>query len=243
MSTHEKRIGLVTGATRGIGLEIARQLARAGVYVLLGARDIAAGATRARELRAQGLEVEPTEIDLNRHETATAAAAQIQRAYGRLDILVNNAGIMNAADTFASIVDAQVLRAVLEVNFIGATVVTQRMLPLLRNSASGRIVNISSSVGSFWWNGDRNNPVTDRWLAYSAAKVALNMMTNLLAYELRDTKIKVNAVCPGEVQTDMNGGQGEFTVEEGARGGVKYALLGEDGPSGGFFNFAGPLEW
>ena len=243
MSNEHKRIALVTGATRGIGLETVRQLARRGVQVLLGAREIAAGRARAAELGTEGLAVDPIHVDVIRHETAVDAAAQIARDYGRLDILVNNAGIISHSDTYASTVDPNTLREVLEVNFIGNTVVTQTMLPLLRKSSGGRIVNVSSSVGSFWWNGDTTNPVTERWLAYSAAKVALNMMTTLLAYELRDTKIKVNSICPGEVRTDMTGGHGEFSVEEGARASVHYALIGDEGPTGGFFNADGRLAW
>jgi NAD(P)-dependent dehydrogenase (short-subunit alcohol dehydrogenase family) len=244
MSTHEK-IALVTGATRGLGFETVRQLAREGAFVLLGARDLASGQEKAETLRSEGLEVEAIEIDLNRPETIDAAAASIDERFGRLDILINNAGILLLDnDDFPSVAATDTMRETLEVNFIGTVIVTQKMLPLIRKAASGRIVNLSSSVGSLWWNGDPGNPSPDvKWLGYAASKAAVNMLTVQLAFELRDTPIKVNSVCPGYVMTELNRGGGYITIEDGVKASVKYALLDDAGPSGQFFNSAGPINW
>ncbi|MGZ2405996.1 SDR family oxidoreductase [Rhizobium ruizarguesonis] len=244
MSTHQK-IALVTGATRGLGFETARQLGREGVFVLLGARDLAAGQAKAETLRAEGLAVEAIEIDLNRPETIDAAASSIDERFGRLDILINNAGILLLdTDDFPSVASVETLRESYEVNFIGMVIVTQKLLPLIRKAASGRIVNLSSSVGSLWWTGDANNPSPDvKWLGYAASKAAVNMLTVQLALELKDTPIKVNAVCPGYVMTELNRGGGYITIEDGVRAPVKYALLDDAGPTGQFFNTNGPINW
>jgi NAD(P)-dependent dehydrogenase (short-subunit alcohol dehydrogenase family) len=165
MSTHDK-VALVTGATRGLGFETVRQLARTGVFVLLGARDLAAGQEKAAILQAEGLPVEAIEIDLNRAETIDATAAAIDVRFGRLDILINNAGILLlGTDDFPSVVDLQTMRDTYEVNFIGTVLVTQKLLPLIRQAPAGRIVNLSSSVGSLWWNGDAANPFCQHQMA------------------------------------------------------------------------------
>lgn len=244
MPTHQK-IALVTGATRGLGFETARQLGREGVFILLGARDLASGKEKADALRAEGLAVEAIEIDLNRPDTIDAAASSIGERFGRLDILINNAGILLLdTDDFPGVVATDAMRETLEVNFIGTVIVTQKMLPLIRQAASGRIVNLSSSVGSLWWNGDPGNPNPHvKWLGYAASKAAVNMLTVQLAFELRDTPIKVNSICPGYVMTDLNRGSGYVTIEDGVKASVKYALLDDAGPSGRFFNTQGPINW
>ncbi len=240
----EKKIALVTGGTRGLGFETVRQLGAKGVHVLLGAREIKAGEKKAAELRAEGYDVHPIAIDLKDVPSIKNAAKQIEAQYGRLDILVNNAGVMLDGDGFPSVADPQVIREILDINFVATVIITQSMLPLLKKSKHGRIVNVSSSVGSMWWNGDPNNPVPDnKWLGYAASKAAVNMLTVQLAYELRDTPIKVNSICPGYVKTEMNKGGGFLTIEEGARPSVHYALIGDDGPSGGFFTSEGPRAW
>lgn len=239
----DRKVALVTGATRGIGLETVRQLARRGLRVLLGARDLERGKARAAELTSEGLDVQAIRIDLEDEATIAAAARQIEQEHGRLDVLVNNAGIVVEGDGFPTKPSAAVLRKTMDTNFIGTVLVTQAMLPLLRRSPRGRIVNVSSTVGSLWWNADPQNPLPDnKWLGYAASKAAVNMLTVDLAYELRDTPIKVNAVCPGYVKTDLSP-NGYLTVEEGARAPVHYGLLGDDGPSGGFFTVDGPQHW
>ena len=244
MSAQEK-IALVPGATRGLGFETVRQLARKGVFVLLGARDLAAGKKKAEALRSEGLAVDAIEIDLNRPETIDAAASTIDARFGKLDILVNNAGILLLdTDAFPSVAPVETLRESYDVNFIGTVIVTQKLLPLIRKANSGRIVNLSSSLGSLWWTGDVNNPNPDaKWLGYAASKAAVNMLTVQLAYELKDTPIKVNSVCPGYVMTDLNRGGGYVTIEDGVKASVKYALLDDAGPTGQFFNIDGPINW
>lgn len=244
MSTPEK-IALVTGATRGLGFETVRQIARNGVFVLLGARDPDEGRKKAEALQAEGLSVDAIEIDLSRPETIDAAASTIFERFGRLDILVNNAGILLLdPDDLPGAADPKAMRETLEVNFMGTAIVTQKMLPLILKAPGGRIVNVSSSLGSLGWNTDPANAAqSTRWLGYAASKAALNMLTVQLAFELRDTPIKVNSVCPGYVMTELNRGSGYFTVEEGVRASVKYALLDDAGPTGQFLNADGPIDW
>lgn len=238
------RIALVTGANKGIGLEIARQLAEAGVRVILGTRDVGRGQAAADGLASEGLEVEAIQIDVTDGESIATAAAAIRDRYGRLDILVNNAGIVDAEDGPPSSAIPEAARRIMETNFIGTLSVTQAMLPLLRQSPAGRIVNLSSSLGSLTVNGDPTSPYySARLIGYNASKAALNMLTVQLAAELSGTTIAVNSVSPGYVKTDLTGHTGYMTPEEGARLPVKYALLGEDAVSGRFVEPDGETPW
>jgi NAD(P)-dependent dehydrogenase (short-subunit alcohol dehydrogenase family) len=240
----KKKVALVTGANKGIGLEIARQLAQAGIMVLLGARDSALGQQAASGLASAGLEVEAAAIDLNDEKTITATAETIRSRYGRLDILVNNAGIVDAEDGPPSVASISSVRRLMETNFIGTLTVTQAMLPLLRQSQAGRIVNLATTLGSLSINGDPTSPYYDaRLIGYNASKAALNMLTVQLAAELKDTQIAVNSVAPGYVKTDLTSGNGFMTAEEGARLPVEYALLGNDAVSGCFVEPAGNVPW
>lgn len=239
-----QRIALVTGANKGIGLEIARQLAQSGVHVLLGARDNARGSQAVASLASAGLDVEAIEIDLNDQQTIEAAAEAIGRRHGGLDILVNNAGIVDAEDGPPSVATAAAARRLMETNFIGTLAVTQAMLPLLRLSSAGRIVNLATTLGSLSINGDPTSPYYDaRLIGYNASKAALNMLTVQLAAELKDTSIAVNSVAPGYVKTDLTGNNGFMTAEEGARLPVEYALLGDGAVSGRFVEPAGNAPW
>lgn len=236
-------IALVTGANKGIGREIARQLAEAGTSVLLGARDPERGAQAAAELAAAGLRVRSVEIDLTDTASIAAAAQVIAAKQGRLDILVNNAGVLDAGDGPPSQAAIAAARRALETNFIGTLAVTQAMLPLLRKSLAGRIVNLATTLGSLAINGDPASPYySSRLIGYNASKAALNMLTVQLAAELRDTPIVVNSVCPGFVQTDLTGHRGFMTPEEGARLPVAYAL-GERTGSGHFVEPEGETPW
>jgi len=237
-------IALVTGANKGIGREISRQLASQGIHVLMGARDLERGEKAAAELRAQGLPVQFIQIDVTSQANVDRAAADMERMHGRLDILVNNAGI--AVDWFpGSELTVETLRETFETNVIGVFRVTKAFLPLLRKSNHGRIVNMSSGLGSLTRQANPNGglAVGNMLLAYSASKAALNMMTVQFANELRSAGIKVNSACPGYTATDMNQHQGKRTVEQGAATPVRLALLPDDGLTGGVFSDDGPEPW
>lgn len=238
------RVALITGANKGIGFEVARQIGRAGPIVLLGARDTAAGEHAAATLSAEGIRARHIRIDVVDHASIAAAAATIAAEYGRLDILVNNAGIIEPDDGPPSRATLDSIDRVMRVNFLGAVAVTQAVLRLLRAAPSARVVNVSSGLGSLTQNGDPNySSAAWKQIGYSASKAALNMFTVQLAFELRDTPIKVNAAAPGFTATDLNGFQGHQTIPEGAAEPVRLALLPDDGPTGTFSSSAGRLPW
>ncbi|WP_174800630.1 SDR family oxidoreductase [Martelella limonii] len=238
----DQRIALITGANKGIGLEIARQLGQAGVHVIIGTRNVERGMAALEKLAGAGVAAHHVHLDLDEQDSIAEAARLIGEEHGRLDILVNNAGIFDPHDGPPSKAPAAVARRQLEVNFIGALMVTQAMLPLLRAAPAGRIVNLSSALGSLTLNGDLESPYySAQYLGYNASKAALNMMTVQLRQELRDTAIVVNSVSPGFVQTDLTGGNGFVTAEEGAVLPVRFALEGKE--NGGFFDPAGPTPW
>jgi NAD(P)-dependent dehydrogenase (short-subunit alcohol dehydrogenase family) len=235
------RIALVTGANKGIGLEIARQQAEAGVHVIIGSRDDERGRAAIKALASQNLIVQSVRIDLDDLTSIEAAAATIRSEHGKLDILVNNAGIFDFADAAPSSASIEAVRRVMDINFIGALAVTQAMLPLLLDAPAGRIVNLSSSLGSLSLNADPNSTYySQRYIGYNASKAALNMLTIQLNEELRGTGIVVNSVSPGFVKTDLTG-YGNMTPEEGARLPVQYALSG--GQTGSFVEPNGLTPW
>jgi len=183
-------------------------------------------------------------LDLNRQETISTAAAAILARHDRLDILVNNAGIIDAEDGPPSVATVGAARRLMETNFLGTLAVTQAMLPLLRKSSTGRIVNLATSLGSLTVNGDPTSPYYEaRLIGYNASKAAVNMLTVQLAAELQGNSIVVNSVAPGYVKTDLTGGNGYMTPEEGARLPVQYALLGDDAVSGQFVAPDGSVAW
>lgn len=244
MHDSSRKVALVTGANKGIGLGIARELGKAGMIVLLGARDPTLGEEAATKLRGEKLDVRFVQLDLVRPETITAAAAGIEAQFGGLDVLVNNAGVADRSDGPPSTADLSAVRRIMETNFLGTLAVTQAMLPLLRKAKAARIVNLSSGLGSLEKNSDPDWAFAAfKLMGYNASKAALNMMTVQLAYELRETTIKVNSVSPGFIATDMNEHRGTQTIEEGAAGPVRLALLPPEGPTGGFFDQAGPYPW
>ncbi len=239
------KVVLVTGANKGIGFEVSRELGRAGFTVLLGARDTARGEEAANKLRGEGLAVRFVAADLSQAaESGAALAKQIGEEFGRLDVLVNNAGIADREDGPAGSVGIETLRRTFETNFFGTVAFTQPLLPLLRAAESARIVNVSSGMGSLAINGDPGTPIYHmKFLAYSASKAALNMFTVDLAYDLRDTKIKVNSACPGYTATDLNNHSGTQTIEEGAIAIVRLAQLPGDGPTASFTHKDGTYPW
>jgi len=243
-TTEQQRIILVTGANKGIGFEIAKKLCQAGCTVLVGARNEKLGQEACKKLQDAGGKAEYINIDLLKPSTLDKAAAFIDQTHGRLDILVNNAGIADRGDGTPSKASIESVELTLRTNFIGPLRVVQVMLPLLRKSEEGSIVNVSSGLGSLTGNGDRNSPYVDvKIMGYSASKAALNMMTVQLAYELRDTNIKVNSVCPGYCATDLNDHQGVQSAEEGALEPARLALLDKSGPSGQYLNREGIVQW
>lgn len=243
MQTHS-RIALVTGGTRGIGFETVRQLAEAGVHTLLAGRNRAKAVDAALQLQAKGLPVEALALDVTDAGSIAAAVAEVTRKHGRLDILVNNAGIF--IEGFAKTPSEQTLdtwRDTFEANVFGVVAVTRALLPLLRESPGGRIVNVSSELGSVALHSDPASPIHGfKVPAYNVSKSALNAWTAHLAHELRSTAIKVNAIHPGSVKTDMNS-SGELDVVEGAKTSVAMALLGAAGASGSFVHLGQVLPW
>jgi NAD(P)-dependent dehydrogenase (short-subunit alcohol dehydrogenase family) len=184
------------------------------------------------------------ELDVERPETIEHACSAIAKEFGRLDILVNNAGVADPADGPPGTASLDAVHRVLQTNFLGALAVAQIMLPLLRTSPAGRIVNVSSGLGSLELNGRPNWEFAPfKLIGYCASKAALNMLTVQLAYELRDTAIKVNSAAPGYTATDLNGHRGTQTIEQGATVPVRLALLPADGPTGGFFSASGSEPW
>lgn len=237
-------IALITGANKGLGREIARQLGARGVTVLLGVRDARRGKPVADALVAEGLDAYPLPLDVTDAARVADAAATIDERYGRLDILVNNAGITGDFHGRPSAATAGQLREVYDTNVFGVLTVTNAMLPLLRRSPAGRIVNLSSTVGSLTLNADFASGFSDyNVVAYQSSKTALNALTVAYAKELRDTPIKVNAANPGFTATDMNNHRGHQTVEQGAVTAVRLALLGPDGPTGTSQDDSGTVPW
>lgn len=245
MNTSNK-VALITGATRGIGLETVRQLAEAGVTVLLAGRDESKATNAAATLQAQGLPVEAIVLDVTKPDSIQRAARDIQDRFGKLDILVNNAGILiDEADRLPSAQEISTWRETFNTNVFAVVELTQALLPLIKKAPAGRIVNLSSQLGSLAWHTDPGSPIYDfkSPVAYNASKTAINAWTVHLAYELRDTPIKVNAVHPGYVRTDMNGGEGEIDAQAGAKSSVEMALLKADGPTGTFTHLGRTLPW
>lgn len=228
------KVVIVTGGNRGIGLEVVCQLARQGMTVILGARDLEKGKTAAEPLLNEALHVLPRWLDVTNQASINQLAAQL-KDFGRLDVLVNNAGVLYDTWESASTADLNTVQEAIATNTLGPWRMCQAFLPLMRQSQSGRIVNVSSEAGSLASMG-ASTP------AYSTSKAALNAFTRLLAADLKGTGILVNAVCPGWVATEM-GGAGGRPVADGAASVVWAATLADDGPTGGFFRDGKPLPW
>ncbi|GAA1591325.1 SDR family oxidoreductase [Kribbella hippodromi] len=238
------KIALVTGANKGIGKEIARQLGAGGFTVLAGARDAERGELAVKELVAEGIDAVALQLDVNDPASVRAAAAKVDAAYGRLDVLVNNAAIIPDGDDAVSRIEGAVLRAAFETNVIGLVEVTQAFLPLLRTAPAARIVNLSTSLASFAQVGDPESEMsTMLTLGYNSSKAAVNMVTVMLANELRGTGILVNGADPGNCATDMGGWEAARTPAQGAAVAVRLATLSADGPTGQVYAEEGRLDW
>lgn len=239
----ERTIALVTGANKGIGYEIAAGLGGLGWTVGVGARDDGRREAAVEKLRAAGVDAFGVPLDVTGDESVTAAARLVGSVAGRLDVLVNNAAVTGGMPQEPTVVSLADVRAVVETNVLGVIRVTNAMLPLLRRSASPRIVNMSSSVGSLGLQsvpGAQTGPIS---AAYAPSKTFLNAVTVQYAKELRDTNILINAGCPGFCATDLNGHRGHRTAGQGAAIAIRLATLPDGGPTGGFFDDAGPVAW
>ncbi len=248
----DKPVALVTGANKGIGLQIAKELAAHGFTVLIGSRNLERGETAASSV---GADAHAVQLDVTNQTSIAAAAERIRNEFGRLDVLVNNAAISHvdkpgwsledmAKSNRASVASLDEVRTVFETNVFGVLAVTQAMLPLLREAPAARIVNVSSGVGSLTINSDPASPFRSMFDAvYCPSKTALNAITLAFAIELESTGIKVNAADPGFIATDLNHFAGTGTVQQGARTPVRLALLDANGPTGTFSGENGPLPW
>ena len=252
MQTQDK-VALVTGANKGIGLETARGLSELGIAIVIASRDEAKGRTAAETLKAEGKKnVAAVRFDVTRLEDHQKIARHLEDRYGKLDILVNNAGVMLEDSDFGApggfnttpTVTPDVLRRTFETNFFAVVSLTQALLPLIRKAPAGRIVNLSSILGSLTLHSDPSSDIYDKKaFAYDASKTAINAFTVHLAQALQGTPIKVNSAHPGWVKTDMGGAAAPMEVSEGGKTSVQLATLPDDGPTGGYYHLGQPLPW
>jgi NAD(P)-dependent dehydrogenase (short-subunit alcohol dehydrogenase family) len=248
-----QKIAFITGGNRGLGFQTALDLGldkKAGVKVVIGSRDRGQGEQAVAKLRAAGVDADVLQFDITKPADYQAAYDYFNSKYGRLDILVNNAGIAGGSfpgegpEHRAADVPLELLRKVFETNFFAQVALTEALLPLLKKSSAGRIVNLSSILGSLSLHADPKSPIYDaKSFAYDASKSALNAFTVHLAYELRNTDIKVNSAHPGWVKTDMGGEHAPMEISEGGKTSAALALLPNDGPTGGYFHQGKPIPW
>jgi NAD(P)-dependent dehydrogenase (short-subunit alcohol dehydrogenase family) len=244
-----KKIAFITGGNRGLGFQTALEL-KDIAKVVISSRDLKQGEVALAKLRSAGVDSDLLQLDIADPSAAAAAHAYFNTNYGWLDILVNNAGVAagpfpgNGPEHSAADVPLDVLERVFRTNFFAQVALTKALLPLIRQSSAGRIVNLSSILGSLTLHADPKSPIYHaKSFAYDASKTALNAFTVHLAYELRDTNIKVNSAHPGWVKTDMGGSQAPMELEEGGKTSAALATLPDDGPSGGYFHLGQPLPW
>ena len=240
-----KPIALVTGANRGIGRAVVEQLADRGFIVLLGTRDLNRGEHALDELSAPDREIELLHLDVSDDDSVAQAVAQVDARYGRIDVLVNNAAVKYEFHPCPPRgADLAVVRATYATNVFGLMSVLLGFVPLLQRSDAGRIVNMSSSLGSLGLAVTDGSVYRERnLLGYSTSKTVVNAVTVQFANDLRDTRVKVNAVDPGYVDTEMTKGDGTVPAKDAAAVVVRYATLPDDGPTGGFFDDLGPVPW
>lgn len=239
-------VAFITGGNRGLGLETARGLGKQGITVVIGVRDIAKGDAAVAELKQEGIKAEAVIFDSLNPATFQDVYKYLSSKYGKLDILVNNAGVALGPlfGNNASSAPQDLLKKTFDVNFFSVIALTQVLLPLLKQAPAGRIVNLSSILGSLGVHQMPDSPIAAaKELAYNASKTALNVFTVHLADELKDTNIKVNSAHPGWVKTEMGGAEAPMEVSEGGKTSVQLATLPADGPTGGFFHLGEPLPW
>ncbi|MBW4039051.1 MAG: SDR family oxidoreductase [Acidobacteria bacterium] len=243
----ETKVALISGGNKGLGLETGRQLGKMGYTILLGSRDPLKGEAAAGPLREEGTDVRVVRLDVTRQTDIEAAVVMIEKEFGKLDVLVNNAGVMiekGWTKNTTSETTLENLRTTFDANLFAVFALTKAVLPLLKKSDAGRVVNVSSILGSVSLQATKGSPTYGTKLfAYNASKAALNVLTISLAHELQGTKIKVNSAHPGWVKTDLGGSAAPMAVSDGAKTEVELATLGEDGPNGGFFHNGKSIPW
>ena len=242
-----EKVAFITGGNKGLGFETARQLGKLGIKIVIGSRDVANGKEAMEKLKAEGVDAEAVRFDITKPADDKEVYDYLDKKYGRLDILINNAGI--SKDDFRSAnktssTSAETLHETFDTNFFGAVQLTQTLLPLIKKAPAGRIVNLSSILGSLALHADPKSPIYNaKAFAYDASKAALNSFTIHLAHELRDTKIKVNSAHPGWVKTDMGGDAAPMEITDGAKTSVQLATLPDDGPTGAYIHLDQTLPW
>ena len=244
--SEQKTIALITGANRGIGLETARQLGKKGVTILAAARELSRSEAAVAELKKEGIDARPIKLDVDNPADYKAAADKIEKEFGVLDILINNAGIMldGRKGNETSTTSPEILKKTFNTNFFAVVALTQTLLPLLKKSKAGRIVNLSSILGSNTLHATKGSFIYDaKTFAYDASKVALNSFTIHLAHELQGTNIKVNSAHPGWVKTEMGGEGAMLEIEDGAKTSVALATLPDEGPTGAYIHLGESLPW
>ena len=248
----EKTVAFITGANRGIGFETAKKLGKLGIFPVIGSRSELSGKEAVEKLKAKGIESDFIKFDVADKADYSKAYSYFESKFGKLDILVNNAGIGLEGEPAHAIgkpyatsgVSEEVLRGTFEANFFGVVLSTQVLLPLIKKSEAGRIVNVSSNLGSLTLHSDPAAPIHPiKMFAYDTSKTALNSFTVHLAHELKDTAIKVNSIHPGWVHTELGGSVAPMTPEDGALTSVRLATLSADGPTGGYFHLEETIAW
>jgi NAD(P)-dependent dehydrogenase (short-subunit alcohol dehydrogenase family) len=247
MSDLQQRIALITGGNRGIGFETAKKLAEQGIKVVIGVRDQHKGEQSVAALKALGAEADYVIYDTSVPDAAQTVAKTLESRYSKLDILINNAGILKEdliGQNNSLTVDQDTLKTTFEANFFAVIALTQALLPLLQRSPAGRIVNLTSILGSQTLHSTPNSPIeVAKGLAYNASKSALNMFTIHLAHALKDTSIKVNSAHPGWVKTELGGPHAPMEISDSWKTSVRLATLDEQGPNGGYFHEDQTLPW
>jgi NAD(P)-dependent dehydrogenase (short-subunit alcohol dehydrogenase family) len=242
-----EKVAFITGGNKGLGLETARQLGKQGIKVVIGARDVARGKEAVEKLKADGVNADAIKFDVLNEADYKDAYKYLDQKYGKLDILINNAGISKEdfmGGNKTSSTNAELLHETFDTNFFGAVQLKQVLLPLVRKAPAGRIVNLSSILGSLALHADPKSPIYDaKAFAYDASKAALNSFTIHLAHELRGTKIKVNSAHPGWVKTDMGTDAAPMEIVDGAKTSVALATLPDDGPTGAYIHLDQTLPW
>ena len=242
----DKKIALITGANRGIGFETAKQLGEKGVTVVVAARKLSDAEQTAARLKTSGIDAYPVKLDVTSAEDRAAAAKYIDKTFGKLDILINNAGVASSQGFVPLTIDTpdEELQSIFQTNLFSVLALTRALLPLLKKSPAGRIVNLSSILGSNTLQADPSSPIYNfKSFAYDASKSALNAFTIHLAHELKDTAIKVNSAHPGWVKTEMGTDAAPMEIPDGAKTSVELALIGSDGPNGRFIHMGQELPW